>query len=337
MAGAVRPPTGELERRLPRLLPGGEGGGRPVAVLRRRPNPYESSFPSEIVECRVEGRDREVRLFVKYGTRSFDRAFGHRRGLRYEARVYRDVLGPLGVSVPRLYGPLRDATREPPWLVLEYLDGARRVSWMHTTRPLVNAAGWIGSFHRRSRRLARQGTFLRTYDERYYLPWVGRAERELRPLLGTEGWIRPVLHAAPSVLAELGRAPRSVVHGEYFGLNIVSQYGAIRPIDWQSAAVAPGEIDLAMLTHSWPPAVVRRCQRAYERARWPHGAPRRWARTFLAARLYTDLRWLGDPRLMKPDGRRAGPKRVAKHRARFLADLRAVGLRLGYLEPQEAR
>src|SRR5439155_702258 len=90
-------------------------------------------------------------------------------------------------------------------------------------------------------------------------------------------------------------APRTVIHGEYFGLNIIYQNGTSWPADWQSAAIAPGEIDLASLTHSWPRPLVRKCEREYRRSRWPDGAPDDFPEILEAARAYMNFRWLGDP------------------------------------------
>jgi hypothetical protein len=67
-------------------------------------------------------------------------------------------------------------------------------------------------------------------------------------------------------------------------------------VDWESAAIAAGAIDLAALTEGqhWPVALVRRCERAYRIARWPDGAPSGFARALDAARVYLHFRWLGE-------------------------------------------
>jgi thiamine kinase-like enzyme len=70
--------------------------------------------------------------------------------------------------------------------------------------------------------------------------------------------------------------------------------GQVYPVDWESAAIAAGEIDLASLTEKWPADIVRQLERDYQQARWPAGAPASFAQTLAAARLYLHLRWLGD-------------------------------------------
>jgi thiamine kinase-like enzyme len=70
--------------------------------------------------------------------------------------------------------------------------------------------------------------------------------------------------------------------------------GTIRPVDWESAAVAAGEIDLATILHWWKPDVVATCIAAYSYARWPEGPPAGFESRLAAARIYRGLRWLGE-------------------------------------------
>ena len=70
--------------------------------------------------------------------------------------------------------------------------------------------------------------------------------------------------------------------------------GVIYPVDWESAAVGPGEIDLASLTEEWPAETVRRCRARYVADRWPEGEPADFDRTLKAAQMYLHFRWLGN-------------------------------------------
>src|SRR5207302_1086495 len=85
--------------------------------------------------------------------------------------------------------------------------------------------------------------------------------------------------------AALGGRP-TILHGEYYPSNILARRAAAYPIDWESAAIGPGEIDLASLTEGWPAPIQARAIEAYRQARWPDGAPENFARTLEAARLY---------------------------------------------------
>ncbi len=310
------------------------GNGTPngrVTVLRRQRNPYESTFPTEIVTCRVGGKGPPLRLFIKYGTKSFDGVYGHRGDVSYEARVYRDVLRPLRISTPTFYGVYRDGTPGVPWLVIAYLKGGIQTSHSRDPSAMVRAARWIGRFHAATQR--RDSTerlrFLRTYDEAYYAGWALRTKELFAHLENRLPWLLPLCDGFGTVTARLLEAPRTIVHGEYFGLNIIYQNGASWPADWQSAAIAPGEIDLASLTHSWPRPVVRRCEREYRQSRWPDGAPDDFREILEAARVYMNLRWLGDPGLMTPRFGPGGRPMIPKKAKKFITELHAVGDRLG--------
>jgi aminoglycoside phosphotransferase (APT) family kinase protein len=120
-------------------------------------------------------------------------------------------------------------------------------------------------------------------------------------------------------------APATIIHGEYYPHNVMydRRRGAIRPVDWESAALGPAEIDLASLTERWPEQTVRDCTREYLRTRRPEGdgAMVTPESRMDAARAYLHFRWLGeDPR------RTADPKR----RWRF-EELRRSAERLGVL------
>src|SRR5437867_10626622 len=76
---------------------GGEAEGGEIEILNRQPNEYASSFPSEVVPCRlVDGC--EVRVLLKLQGGLSHRAHGHRGDVAYEAEVYRHVLRPLACS-----------------------------------------------------------------------------------------------------------------------------------------------------------------------------------------------------------------------------------------------
>jgi thiamine kinase-like enzyme len=86
-----------------------------------------------------------------------------------------------------------------------------------------------------------------------------------------------------------------VIHGEFYGKNLLLRRRQIRVVDWESSAVAAGEIDLAALTEGrWPARTVRRCEQAYRRARWPCGVPAGFGARLAAAKIYLNFRWLGE-------------------------------------------
>jgi len=67
-------------------------------------------------------------------------------------------------------------------------------------------------------------------------------------------------------------------------------------VDWESAAFAAGETDLASLTEEtgWPRKLVRQGERAYQHPRWREVAAAQFDHTLEAARVYLHFRWLGE-------------------------------------------
>jgi hypothetical protein len=268
-------------------------GSEAVAVLDRTPNPYASTFASEIVTCRLAGAN-ECRLFCKYGAGPREEVYGHKGGVAYEAAVHCQVLQPLQVGPPRFYGAYNDRETGITWLIRDYLDPGELL--YRKPAALALAARWIARFHNASAaRLARTPLpFLKVYDADYYLGWARRTRGFAGSLHQRFTWLECLCERFGEVVANLTAAPSAVIHGEYYPENILWCDGKICPIDWESAAVAPGEIDLASLTERWSGKIVRRCLHEYQQARWPQGPPAGFERTLAAARLYLNLRWLGD-------------------------------------------
>src|SRR5262249_18477591 len=153
-----------------------------AAILRRRPNLYESTFPSEIVTCLLaDGSER--RILCKYANRECNGDYGHRGGVEYEAEVYRRVLRPLRASTPKFYGLHRNAQTGDTCLVLEYLAKCPNLIETHEAEGEFLAARWIGRFHAANEgRLASTSLrFLNRYDAAYYLGWARRTARLARP------------------------------------------------------------------------------------------------------------------------------------------------------------
>jgi aminoglycoside phosphotransferase (APT) family kinase protein len=237
-----------------------------------------------------------MEVLCKYTAGHDDDVYGHRGGIMYEAMVYRHVLQPLSISAPALYGVYTDGRRGETWLILEYL--AASVLLEHAPHPaaVVTAARWIGRFHAatEARFSSTPLPFLNTYDAAYYQGWVRRTALFAEPVRPRLPWLMPLCERSQGALALLLAPPVTIIHGEYYPKNVLYREGIIYPVDWESAAIAAGEIDLACLTDRWPADTVRECERAYQQARWPHGAPAAFAQRLAAARLYMHFRWLGD-------------------------------------------
>ncbi len=106
-------------------------------------------------------------------------------------------------------------------------------------------------------------------------------------------WLAPLCSRVEMLADAFAALPRTVIHGEFTPHNTLIRGEDVCPIDWESAAIAIGEIDLAGLTDGWPSEVVLDCELEYQRARWPQSASPDFKRTLDMARLYWDLLWLG--------------------------------------------
>ena len=154
--------------------------GRKVIVLDRQPNIHDSTFPTEIVQCRFDN-GTELLLFCKYTAGRSHNAYGHRAGVAYEAAFYRHLLQPSQASTARFYGAYVDKEIGETWLILEFLDRCTRLKTCALLRhkpteppAICLAAHWIGRFQ-----AAHEGCLsrapmpsLKRYNVEYYVGWA---------------------------------------------------------------------------------------------------------------------------------------------------------------------
>lgn len=278
-----------LVDRLTRAL----GEQQPVQVLDRHTK-QSGTFPKEIVRCLLGG-GREITLFCKYSAPRFD-AFGHRRGVAYEADVYRRLLVTMPLTLPTYAGSYNDTDSGESWLLLHDLAGGirSRREW----RRLADVATWLGLFHRLTPDADRDPRFdfLIRYDDDYYLGWSKRVARFSQHLHRDLPWLPDLCVSMPSFVKEITSAPQTIVHGEFTVNNVMLVGDDVYPTDWESTAVGLGEIDLVCLLDNWPDDIAAGCTASYAAARWPDGQPHAFTRNMLLAELYMQLRWLGEDR-----------------------------------------
>jgi thiamine kinase-like enzyme len=266
-----------------------------LAIQAREKNTYTSTFPSEIVTCRV-GSGPEIRVFLKYSAHRLNEAYGHRGGVGYEANVYRQLLNSLDISIAKLYGIYRSPDGINTWLAMEYLEEGTRMT--HTIDPeaMLKAARWMGRFHAQcTTRVSDPAlSFLNRYNPDYYRGWVSRTRKMVRQAGVDSEWLRTVCSRIDEVIEVLCNSPPTIIHGEYYPKNILLQHGLIYPVDWESTAIGNGMVDLAMLTEGWAPDTTWELVHEYQRSRWPEGAPHDLVTSLYAARIYVQFRWLGD-------------------------------------------
>jgi len=290
--------------------------GTSIDLVSRERNPFSGASASEIVRIRTAGD--ELSVLVKYGSESRRHTgHGYWGDVSYEAVVYRDVLDRLEVTVPRFCG--LEAGAASSWLVTEYVDGERLSK--SPREALIAAGRWLGEFHRAGESLIEGGRpkSVNVLNARYFRGWSRRTRVFTRSPHASSRWIERVCAAFEQRAASLACGTLTIVHGEFYPANILIAQGRVLPVDWQSAAVGPGEIDAASLIEGWGDgATVSACLQAYERARWPDGPPADFRRRLGLARVYWPLRWLGDDPAWSLDPKRAhyfDELRVAAHSA----------------------
>lgn len=264
-----------------------------LSIVHREPT-CQGTFPKEVVTCSL-GDGREFRLFCKYEMGCNHNAFGHRGGVAHEATVYQELLHPLALSTPWLYGVYEDASSGQVWLVLDFLERSVRVKKSLDPEAMGLAARWLGQFQAlcQKRMQTTSMPFLKRYDVDYYLGWARRTLQFLGRHQQPMSWLQKLCTRFHEAVTTLLSVPPTVIHGEYYPKNILYRDGTIYPVDWESTALAAGEIDLASLTEAWPEAIVRECAVQYQAARWPDDPPDDFERRLGAARLYLHFRWLG--------------------------------------------
>jgi hypothetical protein len=273
-----------------------------LSVISRQPNVYSSTFPSEIITCRLGDR-HTIGVLCKYSAEAGNESYGTRGGVEYEADVYRHLLQNLDLSCPAFYGVYREPANKRTGLVLEYLAYSVRI--IHSSDPgtVFEAAAWIGRFHALcSTRVSSPAlSFLNSYDPEYYRGWARRTLEMAEQSGLAPRWLETVCSRFDEVIEVLSEARSTIIHGEYYPKNILLHDGLIYPVDWESTAIACGEIDLATLTEGWGPDEIETIELEYQRARWPQGSPYDFHRVLGAARIYIQFRWLGDPQACLPE------------------------------------
>lgn len=263
----------------------------PVVILDRSIHLRMSTFPLEIVRCRLSSGE-VVEVVCKYADDQDFRSSSYRGGVPYEAAVYRDILQSCALPVPGFRGTYNDTTTGRIWLVLDYLNGAEKSGETHNG--LVYAAEWLGRFHGVNAGMDASHSVLRVYDAEYFIGWADRTIEFARAEISRAPWLKELAIAYTERVPGLFRHPLTVIHGEYYYKNVLVADGVAYPLDWETAAVGPGAVDIAALTECWREEIVSQCLARYCATRWPDGAPEDFAEVLDIARAYWLFRWPGE-------------------------------------------
>jgi hypothetical protein len=287
---AQLPNDNELQRGLSsiNIATGREHDWSQIRLISREFSESSSSYPSEIVNCQTD-EGRHLRLFCKYSIT--DHTDGHRKGIIHESNVYGEVLQSYDSTTPAYFGIFKAPKAECRCLVLEHVTDAIGISRAHNG--MRNAARWLGQFHKEGLGLKKVPMLLEKYDKEFYLQWSRRVA-SFASQSGEFNWMNYLIDWYEENIANLLSTEQTVIHGEFYPSNVLAKGEIIYPVDWESAAVAAGELDLAALIEGWQPSITKLCIAEYLRSRWPRGAPPDIRRNITVARIYWHLRWLGE-------------------------------------------
>ncbi len=275
------------------VFQGKDSGGK-VTVLARDPNLRSGRrSPSEIVTVRLKDGSR-ARLFCKYG--GYDWHSHGLWGVAYEVEVYRQVLATLDITTAKFYGAYTAAAPNKIWLILEYLEDYDLLKDALQPGAMIETVRWLGRFHAATEELLSKGAipFLKIYDVDYYREWANRTLEFAASQRRSFPWLPPLCRKWEELAEELLLPPVSIIHGDCYCSNILMRSDVPFVVDWESAAAAVGEIDLAFHTEGWPEEIVKLCEAEYRKTRWPDNPPPEFSRRLQAGRLYQQFRWLGD-------------------------------------------
>ncbi len=266
-----------------------------IKIVDRTPSVYASTFPVEIVKCLID--NRETTLFCKYLNGLGPNSFGHRGAVEYEAKVYDKILNDSPFPTVKFYGTSKLETSNDMWMVLEYLENASQLQKSTEENALQKAVLWIAGFH--SFYEEHFTSFLTVYDENYYNVWISNVENLIGHVNNKYPWLANVCQLFWSNINILTKSPLTIIHGEYYPKNILVVEAGIYPIDWESAAVAPGEIDLVSILEGQSEIIASQQIENYAYCRWrgKNFSQKDFKSRILMSQIYYQLRWIGEAKI----------------------------------------
>src|SRR5215208_2232639 len=262
------PDDARLRRTLERLLTRAEGRVVRIAALTRRPSPFASLFPADVVSLSLRG-GRERSVFVK---RLGDEQAEHpeKRRRDREARIYEELLAAdRDLPAVRYYGSEWDEAARRRDLFLEYVPdwdlryqelehwftAARRLASLH-----AHFAARAGQLLACDYLLRLDADYLREWAERA-LDVVGTYDATLRAALAR------VVGRDAQAAELLARQSATLVHNDLAPKNVLADRAStparISIVDWETAGVGCGLLDLVDLTYGLEPAAAARMRAEY--------------------------------------------------------------------------
>lgn len=288
METSTLPGTELLEHHLSKLF-SKNGARENVKVISRSAFKGSSTFPTEIINCKLTD-GKVLTLFGKYLAGLGPNNHGHRGGVEYEIKIYDEVLRNLSLPKASFWGKCHFKEHNETLLLMDFLEGSISLKGNPDINPYLNAASWIAKMHIFF--VDNVPSFVKVYDHAYYTIWLNRMESE-PAVISAQPWLTDVINYFRNHMDILTEAPQTLIHGEYYSKNILIKDSIAYPVDWESAAYAPGEIDLASIIEARKEDVVARIKESYIAARFENGEFEKvdFEKRLMMAQLYLHFRF----------------------------------------------
>jgi hypothetical protein len=263
MTAARTATTDDLAATLSAVLSGHFGRPVRVAGVERRRSDYSSSFALDELDVRLaDGATVPVVLKDLSRPAILEGARRARPAFRYdplrEIRTYRDLLAPARLGTAVYYGSSVDPGAGRHWLFLGRVPGVR-LNEVGDFAAWEEAARWLARLHTafapRAEELGCDGW--PRHDAEHYRVWADRAAEFARatdpPLpQAVADRLGRLVEGYDRVIRRLLALPVTLIHGEFYPSNVLIEQrdgrARVCPVDWETASVGPGLIDLAALT-----------------------------------------------------------------------------------------
>ena len=295
-----KPSRHALKRGLTHVFASEINARGPLRIIHRRVSPQVSTYLADVVQVQFADGSRE-HLLCKYAHGVENTPFSPHHGLVYESRVYQQLVPHPALSLPRYWGSFTDDETGDFVFVMRFYPGGMNAAQGCDDGGLTELIRWITQFHEwgEAQVAAPEWRFLVRYDHAYYAHWLDLTNALARPLAHEYPWLEQAAAAYRDRIPLLVARPPTIVHGELTTRNTLWADGRIMPLDWETAAIGPAEIDLAMFTFDWDLEDVRTLEESYVQMRWRNSPPAGFADAMLASRLYVAYHWI----FSSPDGR----------------------------------
>lgn len=250
--------------------------GKEIAIklLDRQPFSGSSSFATERIRAVL--KDGEI-LDIFFKDLNPDnllkeareiRQSGLERGQR-EVFMYKDVLSQLLLGTPKLYGYRWEPKQSIYWIFIEDA-GPKRLSRLGDFSLWVDAASWVARLHAIDiSGINDNDGILPEYNASHFSLCSQRIEENISKFNAEQQEvISRALKFYYKTIDYLNDLPLCLVHGEYFGKNVIVRPGekenAIAVIDWETASLGPRCIDLVSISAGrWTPEQRQVMYQAY--------------------------------------------------------------------------